>query len=320
MSDTIVILINGEVLAGGYESTIRDQKNCAGVLAEGLFPLLSSELNIAIMHGNKPQVGYVLFRSEVASHILHPIPLDVCGADTQGATGYMLSQSILNVLRRNKKQRQVMSIITQTVVNSDSEYFKELNKQIGPWLDRERAKQRRQVYGWHTIEEPGYGFRRVVSSPPPIEIVELEGIKQFIESGMIVITAGGGGVPVIINDQGELEGVEAVVDTDQIASMLAQQLDAKVLLNIVENDRKFISSGVGTESYRQLSLEDLEDMLASSKIDSNMVSRKLHSAREYLQSGGEQVVITTLEKLPTTLNRKNGLWIGVENPSIDLSR
>jgi carbamate kinase len=158
MSDTIVILVNGEVLAGTYESTIKDQKICADALAEGLLHILSSELKIVIMHGNKPQVGYVLFRSEVASHVLHPIPLDVCGADTQGATGYMLSQSILNVLHRNNHERHVMSIVTQTVVDSDSKYLKELNKQIGPWLDHDRAKQRRHVYGWHTVEEPDMDF------------------------------------------------------------------------------------------------------------------------------------------------------------------
>jgi len=318
MSDKIVILVNGEVLAGGYESTIRDQKVNADLLAEGLLPILSSKLKIAIMHGNKPQVGYVLFRSEVASHILHPIPLDVCGADTQGATGYMLSQSILNVLTMNRVQRQVMSLITQTVVNSDSKYFKELNKQIGPWLDRERAKQRHQIYGWHVVEEPGYGFRRVVSSPPPIEIVEIEGIKQLVESGMIVITAGGGGIPVLLNQQGILEGVEAVVDTDQVACMLAHQLEAKFLLMIIENDHKFISSGVGTENFRQLAPEELEDLIAKSTFYSDMVSRKLHSAREYLQSGGEQVVITTLENLSSTLNKKSGLWIGVETPVMDI--
>jgi len=318
MSDTIVILVNGEVFAGGYESTISDQKASADVLAEGLLPILSSKIKIAIMHGNKPQVGYVLFRSEVASHILHPIPLDVCGADTQGATGYMLSQSILNVLSRKEKQRQVMSVVTQTVVNSDSKYFQELNKQIGPWLDRERAKQRRQVYGWQIVEEPGYGFRRVVASPPPIEIVEIEGIKQLVESGMIVITAGGGGIPVLLNQQGLLEGVEAVVDTDHVACMLADQLDAKVMLMIVENDHKFISSGVGTEDYRLLSLEELDNTIANSTFYSNMVSRKLHSAKEFLQSGGEQVVITTLDNLSSILDKKSGLWIGADKSIIDL--
>ena len=320
MSDTIVILVNGEVLAGSFKSTIKEQKNGAETLAEGLLPIISSKLKIAIMHGNKPQVGYVLFRSEVASHVLHPIPLDVCGADTQGATGYMLSQAVLNMLRRNKSYRHVMAVVTQTVVKSDRKYLKEPNKQIGPWLDRERAKHRRQVYGWQTVEEPGYGFRRVVPSPPPIEVVEIEGIRQLVESGMIVVTAGGGGIPAVLNDQGILEGVEAVVDTDQVACMLAHELNAKVLLIVVENDHKFISSGMGTENFRQLSREELGELLASSAISSNMVSRKLNSAIGYLQSGGEQVIITTLDKLPSTLNKQSGLWIGVDNPSLDLSK
>jgi carbamate kinase len=306
------------VFAGGYESTISDQKANADVLAEGLLPILSSKLQIAIMHGNKPQVGYVLFRSEVASHILHPIPLDVCGADTQGATGYMLSQSLLNVLTLNQVKRQVMSLITQTVVNCDSEKFEKLNKQIGPWLDRERAKQRRQVYGWHIVEEPGYGFRRVVSSPPPIEIVEIEGIKQLVASGMIVITAGGGGIPVLINQKGILQGVEAVVDTDHVACMLAHQLDAKVLLMIIENDDKFLSSGVGTEDFRQLSPEELDATITNSTFYSNMVSRKLHSAKEFLQSGGALVVITTLDNLSSALDKKSGLWIGIDTPAIGI--
>lgn len=320
MSDTIVILVDGEVLAGSFESTIKEQKISTETLAEGLLPILSSELKIAIMHGNKPQVGYVLFRSEVASHVLHPIPLDVCGADTQGATGYMLSQSVLNLLHRNKKQRHVMSVITQTVVNSDNKYFTEFNKQIGPWLDRERAKQRRQVYGWQTVEEPGYGFRRVVASPPPIEIIEVEGIKQLVESGMIVITAGGGGIPVLLNKQGMLNGVEAVVDTDHVACILAHQLDAKVLMVVIENDDKFISCGLGTVNYRQLSREELEEILAISTFKSNSVSRKLRSTKEYLQSGGEQVIITTMDKISSTLKKGSGLWIGVDNPSIDLSK
>jgi len=192
------------------------------------------------------------------------------------------------------------------------------NRRLLSWLDRERAKQRRQVYGWQIVEEPGYGFRRVVASPPPIEIVEIEGIKQLVESGMIVITAGGGGIPVLLNQQGLLEGVEAVVDTDHVACMLADQLDAKVMLMIVENDHKFISSGVGTEDYRLLSLEELDNTIANSTFYSNMVSRKLHSAKEFLQSGGEQVVITTLDNLSSILDKKSGLWIGADKSIIDL--
>ncbi len=319
MSKAIVILVNGEVLAGSYESKIIDQKNSALLLAEGLKPIFSSELNVAIMHGNKPQVGYVLFRSELASHILHQIPLDVCGADTQGATGYMLSQSITNILRQNHIERKVMPIVTQTIISSDSKHNEERNKQIGPWLDRNKAEQRRQVYGWDIVEEPGYGYRRVVTSPPPKEIVEIEGIRQLVQSGSIVITAGGGGVPVIENEQGLLEGVEAVVDTDRVACMLAHQLDAQLLLMIVEDDTKFISSGIDINGYCYMARKDVGRTLESKTISSDMVVRKLQSANKYLQSEGSQVIITTLGKLKSTLKKESGLWMGDHNPAIDLT-
>jgi carbamate kinase len=319
MSETIVILVDGEVLADSRESTIGEQKGCAGILAEGLRPVLNSELQIAILHGNKPQVGYVLFRSELASHMLHPIPLDVCGADTQGATGYMLTQAVLNELRKNNIKRHVMSVITQTVVNSDSEFFDKHDKSIGPWMDYERAEQRRQVYGWKIVEKSGYGFRRAVPSPPPIELLEIEGIKQLINSGTVVITAGGGGIPVIVNNQGELEGVEAVVDTDQVASMLAHQLGAKVLLMVVQHDSGFLSSGIGTQSYQSLSQGKLENLLLNDTIQSGFVHRKLTSALQFLQNDGEQVIITTLRRLSSALSKESGLWIEADNQHFDLS-
>lgn len=319
MSDGIVILVDGEVLAGSHESEIIEQKSKARLLAEGLLPILSSELRVAIMHGNKPQVGYVLFRSELASHVLHQIPLDVCGADTQGATGYMLSQAISNILRQENYKRSVMPIVTQTIINSGKEYFEKPNKQIGPWLDNEIAEQRRQVYGWNVIEEPGYGYRRVVASPPPEEIVEIEGIRQLYESGLIVIAAGGGGVPVIVNNKGLLEGSEAVVDTDRIACKLANQLDARILLMLVEDDTKFVLSGLGIHDYLHLSREELEELLDQTTFSSNTVMRKLHSANDYLHSGGGQVIITTLEKLKPTLKKENGLWLGDDTPTADLT-
>jgi carbamate kinase len=319
MSETIVILVDGEVLADTRESTIGEQKGCASLFAEGLKPILRSELNIAILHGNKPQVGYVLFRSELASHMLHPIPLDVCGADTQGATGYMLSQAIMNELRKNETSRHVMSVLAQTVVNSDSEFFQKYDKSIGPWMDYERAEQRRQLYDWQIVEESGYGFRRAVPSPPPIEILEIEGIKQLINSGTIVITAGGGGIPVIVNNNGFLEGVEAVVDTDQVASILAHELGAKVMLIVIDHDSGFLSSGIGTQNYQPLSQRDLGELLSSDKIQSGFVLRKLSSAIQFLENGGEQVIITTLNKLSSAITKDSGLWIETENPTFELS-
>jgi carbamate kinase len=318
MTDAIVILVHGEVLAGEHDSTIPDQRRNAGKLAEGLLPILQSNLRVAVLHGNKPQVGFVLFRAELASHILHSIPLDVCGADTQGATGYMISQALMNILRKNRLYRNVISVLTQTVVDSRDPLFHQSTKAIGPWFDRSKAEQHRQTRGWHIVEEPGLGYRRAVPAPPPLEIVEIEDVKQLVESGTIVITAGGGGIPVIRTEDGRLEGVEAVVDTDQVACMLADHLQAKVMLIIVEKDDKFLLSRLSVEEKKYLTLQEVEEILAGDTISSNMVRAKLQAATKFLGSGGEQVIISTLRKLPSTLAKESGLWIGVASPTFEL--
>jgi len=318
MRDAVVILVHGEVLAGEQAATIPEQRRNAGTLAQGLLPVLRSNLRVALLHGNKPQVGFVLFRAELASHILHSIPLDVCGADTQGATGYMISQALMNVLRKNKVQRNVMSVLTQTVVDSHDPLFHRPTKAIGPRFDRDKAEQHRQARGWHIIEEPGLGYRRAVPAPPPLEIVEIEDIKRLVESGTVVITAGGGGVPVIRTEDDRLEGIEAVVDTDQVACILANQLDAKVMLMIVEKDDKFVLSRLSIEERNDLSLPEVEEILAGNKLHSNMVRAKLQAAAKFLESGGEQVIITTLRKLSSTLAKESGLRIGVASPTLEL--
>ena len=319
MSETVVILVNGEVLAGTVKSTIEEQKNNAYLLADSLLPILKSDLNIVLMHGNKPQVGYVLFRSELASHVLHQLPMDVCGADTQGATGYMLSQSLINALRQNDYNRSVMSVVTQTVVDQNSQDYENSNRQIGPWLDRSRAEQRRSLFGWEIVQKPGYGYRRVVPSPPALEIVELEGIKQLVNSGTIVVAAGGGGIPVVSNQRGILEGLEVVVDTDHVASILARELKAKSLLMVVEDDVKFLKAGLYISEYQHLSLDEFKDVVGKMEAPSNSLIRKVHSVENFLADGGKQAIITTLELLKTTLQKESGLWLGEENPEFDFA-
>ena len=198
--------------------------------------LFMSDLKVVILHGNKPQVGFVLLRSEIASHILHTIPLDVCGADTQGATGYMLSQSIMNLMREKGVTRNVISIITQTLMK-DTPDEREM-KTIGPWYDGVSAETYRQVRGWTMIEEVGRGYRRAVPALPPLEVPEIDGVRQLVETGSVVIATGGGGIQVIRNDQGNLEGIEAVVQTEDVAFILSQQLKAKILLMVIEADIK----------------------------------------------------------------------------------
>jgi carbamate kinase len=318
MNGTVVVLVNGEVLANGHGSTIADQRHNAQTLAEGLVPLLTSNLRVAVLHGNKPQVGFVLFRSELASHALHAIPLDVCGADTQGATGYMLSQALINVLHQQQQDRHVMCVLTQTRVDTGASNGSAPLKAIGPWFDRDKAEQYRQTRNWMMIEEPGRGYRRAVPSLPALEIVEIEGIRQLVEAGNIVIAGGGGGIPVARGEQGNLDGVEAVVETERVAILMAQQLQANVLLMVIDTDKKFILSGFSTERPSHLSLEAIDDILQQDTLSSSTVYRQLQAASEFLHQGGEQVIITTLRRLPETLSQRGGLRIGKLTPSLEL--
>jgi len=318
MSGTVVVLVNGEVLANGQGSKISDQRLNAKALSNGLYPLLASDLKLAILHGNKPQVGFVLFRSELASHILHGIPLDVCGADTQGATGYMLSQSFMNVLSQHKVRRTVMSILTQTLVDTSRPEDSIPSKTIGPWFDRDKAEQYRQTRGWSMIEEPGRGYRRAVPSYPAKEILEFDTIQQMVQSGGVVIACGGGGIPVVRDEEGILSGIEAVIETEQIACLMARQLKANILLMVVESDDKFNLSGLSAETASHLSVEELDKFLEIRTINSTSVYNKLRAASEFLHNGGEQVVITTLRGLPNILAHQGGLRIGSETPSVEL--
>lgn len=316
MSDTIVVLINGEVLANGSGSKISDQRQNAKTLAEGLRPILVSDMKVAVMHGNKPQVGFVLFRSELASHILHTIPLDVCGADTQGATGYMLSQAFMNVLNRQKSSRHVISMITQALVDSSQMDAGTQMRAIGPWFDREKAELYRQTRGWMIAEEPGRGYRRAVPTLPPVEILEFEGIRSLVDLGNIVIAGGGGGIPVARNAHGDLEGLEVVVETEQLACRMALGLNAKTLLMVVERDDKFLLSGLSAEGSVHWSLKQLDDFIETRMpyINSRSVQGKLKAASDFLHKGGKQVVVTTLRKLPDAIANQNGLWFGTHEP------
>lgn len=311
MTKTTIVLVNGEVLAEMPSPNIDTQKQNAIRLADGLAELLAGPDKLFIMHGNKPQIGAVLYRAEIASSILYPIPLDVCGADTQGATGYMLSQAVTNTMNRSNVRRPVMSMMTQTLVqpHDPSHDAAGDRKAVGPWFDRSKADLYRQTRGWEIIEDTGRGYRRSVPAFHAIEIVEKEVIRDLVSRGVIVIAAGGGGIPVVSNLQGDLTGIEAVVDTEEVACKIAQDLKADRMLMVVENNDKFILSGLTVETQTELSPQELERMIEDARIESGAVRSKLIAAANFLRGGGREVAITTLRKLPDALSGKNGLWI-----------
>ena len=310
MAETIVIFINGEVLAGERGVTIPDQKENARKLAESLLPILVSPLQVVVLHGNKPQVGFVLLRSEIASHALHKIPLDICGADTQGATGYMLSQSFQNILHRNAVQRNVITLISQTLVDTSHTDYLQPRIPIGPWFNSEKAAQYRLMYDWSISEEPGRGYRRTVPSPPPVRLQDLDSIRQLAGLGTIVIAAGGGGIPVTYTEKGDLVGIEAVIETEQVAYQLAFQLKARLLLMVIETDLKYLASNLSLHPPRHLNPDELHPIITSGAIESGSVRRQLSASDQFLASGGQLALISTLPMLPAALQGKSGLLLG----------
>jgi len=218
-------------------------------------------------------------------------------------------------LSQHNIDRRVVCVLTQTLVESGNLDQAPL-KAIGPWFDRDKAEQYRQARKWKIVEEPGRGYRRGVPSLPPLEIFEMAEIKSLVDAGNIVIAAGGGGIPVSRNPQGILEGIEAVIDTEQVARMVAQEVRANVLLMIVDRDDKFIRSGLVMDSLNLISLSELDDILRKETFKSGTVQGALRSASEFLHSGGEQVMISSLANLTRNLANKRGLRIGSPLPSI----
>lgn len=317
MEKTVVVLVSGETLADGKKSDIGSQRIRAWELAEALVPMIASNAKMAILHGNKPQVGFVLLRSELAAHALHPIPLDVCGADTQGATGYMLSQSLINIIRDKKLLRHVMCLFTQTLVEPKRSEQTTLTA-IGPWFDREKADQYRQTRGWQIVEEPGKGYRRGVPSLRPQRILEINAIRKLVNEGDIVIAAGGGGIPVMQNAEDHFEGTEVVIETEMVACMVAQQLNANLLVVVVDREDKYILAGLMPEKKNLMTLGELDSLLVRGDITSHTVLKTLRAASEFLHGGGEQVQISSLDNLDKLLAGERGLWIGRQQPVTNL--
>jgi carbamate kinase len=235
MSDkkVAVIAIGGNSLIKDKQhQSVEDQYLAAQETAHHIADMIEEGWDVSIGHGNGPQVGFILRRSEIANKTegMHEVPLDVCGADTQGAIGYALQQNLQNDLRQRGVTKPVATVITQVLVDRNDKAFQSPSKPIGGFMDEAEARRRAQEMGWNVVEDAGRGWRRVVASPLPKRIIEFDSIKTLIEKGTVVISTGGGGIPVIENKAGDLEGVAAVIDKDFGSSLLAQQLKADLFL------------------------------------------------------------------------------------------
>ena len=309
-----VVAIGGNsLIKDKHHQTVEDQYQAAKETTQHVADMIEAGWDVAIGHGNGPQVGFILRRSEIAAKIegMHEIPLDVCGADSQGAIGYALQQTLQNELWRRGIQKSVATVITQTLVDQADPAFQHPSKPIGGFMDREEAHRRAEEMQWSVIEDAGRGWRRVVASPLPKKVVELQAVKTLLESGVIVITVGGGGIPVIRDANGDYQGVAAVIDKGFASSLLAQQIKAdlflistaveKVALNYGKPDQKWLDQMTVTEAKQYL-----EEGVHFAK---GSMAPKIQACIWFLEAGGKQAIITNPQNIGRALKGDTGTLI-----------
>lgn len=306
-----VVAIGGNSLIKDKQhQTVEDQYMAAKETTCHIADMIEAGWEVAMGHGNGPQVGFILRRSEIAHRVegMHEIPLDVCGADSQGAIGYALQQNLQNELYMRGIKKNVATVITQVLVDRNDPAFEHPSKPIGGFMDEAEAKRRQTDLNWSVVEDAGRGWRRVVASPLPKEVVELDTVQALINAGVVVITVGGGGIPVVDVGGGEYRGVAAVIDKDYASSLLARNIKAdlflistaveKVALNYGKPDQKWIDC---------LTLEEARQYLAEGiHFAKGSMAPKIQAIIWYLEAGGKQAIITNPENIGRALRGETG--------------
>ena len=285
-----------------YVAIVETCKNIAGIVKLGY--------RVVVTHGNGPQVGFILRRSELASAELHQVPLDSCGADTQGAIGYQMQQALGNEMKGWASAPTVATVVTQVLVDRHDPSFAQPSKPIGSFMDERAAFIHRDEDGWDVVEDAGRGWRRVVASPKPTRIIELPAIKQLLEADMMVVAVGGGGIPVVEDERGLLTGVAAVVDKDHATSLLATELGADVLVISTAVEKVCVN-------YRQPDQRELATMtqgeckryLAEGQFAPGSMKPNIEAVVAFLEGGGREALITDPPHLVAAFQRTTGTWI-----------
>ena len=307
--ERIVIAVGGNaLLRPGDKGTADDQFKRSRETAESISWIFEGR-EVALTHGNGPQVGAILLQNEQAKDIVPPMPLDVCGAESQGMIGYMLEQSFNNVLKNRGINREIVSILTRVEVDENDPAFKNPTKPIGPFYTRYQAQELIREKGWRMIEDSGRGWRRVVPSPDPKKIVEREAVLNLLQSGFIVIAVGGGGIPVIRRN-GSLIGVEGVIDKDLGAATLARDIDAIEMIILTAVDMVYLNYGKENQKgIESSSVKEIHEYYLQGHFKPGSMGPKILAAIRFLENGGRKVLITSPEKLKEAYEGKSGTWI-----------
>ena len=303
-----VIAIGGNsLIKDDAHKTVQDQYKAAKETSQHIAKMVEQGWTVVVGHGNGPQVGFIMRRSELAAHELHEVPLDVCGADTQGAIGYALQQTLYNSFQQLGIHKRPVALVTQVEVDAEDGAFKEPSKPIGSFMDASMAATRREE-GWHVMEDAGRGWRRVVASPRPKRIVEEDIIRELIGNGRIVIAAGGGGIPVVRNACGQLKGVPAVIDKDFAAALLANTVEAELFIISTGVPKVALNFGKPDEQWLdQLTLAEAKQYLAEgTHFAKGSMAPKIQAVVDYLERGGKHAIITDPENISRAVAGETG--------------
>jgi carbamate kinase len=318
MNDTkrkiAVVAIGGNsLIKDANHKTVEDQYLAAKETTFHIADMIEAGWDVAIGHGNGPQVGFILRRSEIAARVegMHEVPLDVCGADSQGAIGYALQQTLQNELYKRKIKKNVATVITQVLVDKNDAAFKNPSKPIGSFMDEAEAKRRETEMKWSIVEDAGRGWRRVVASPLPKEVVELDTVNALLNAGVVVITVGGGGIPVVDAGEGQYQGVAAVIDKDYASSLLARAINADLFLISTAVEKVAINFGKPNQKWiDRMSLAEAKQYLAEGiHFAKGSMAPKIQAILWYLEAGGKQALITSPENIGRSLRGETGTWI-----------
>jgi carbamate kinase len=299
--NSLIIDKNRRTIPDQFEAVKETMGHIAGMIADGW--------DVVITHGNGPQVGFILRRSELALHELHPVPLDYCGADTQGAIGYMIQSALHNEFARREVARQAVTVVTQVQVNADDPAFQKPSKPVGTFLDEQTARER-MAEGQDFVEDAGRGWRRVVPSPIPEKIIEVEAIKVLIDQGYTVIAVGGGGIPVIEKENGDLKGVEAVIDKDFASGLLANSIGADLLLISTAIEKIALNFGKPDQVWLdRITVSQAEQYIHEGHFAAGSMLPKVQAIVKFLKEGGREALVTDPANIQSALRGETGTWI-----------
>jgi carbamate kinase len=310
VKNSILVAVGGNsLIRAGQRGTIAEQLKNARLTAEVLVGIVKHGFALIVTHGNGPQVGAQLLRSEAGSSQTYTLPLDICVAMTQGEIGFALQNSMQMVFRKHKINHSVVTVVTQVIVDKNDPAFQRPTKPIGPFYSKETAERKRKELGWNIIEDAARGYRRVVASPLPKDIVEFEVIKGCLERGIVVIAAGGGGIPVILED-GEVKGIEAVIDKDRASALLAAKLGIEHFIISTEVPEVYINyKKSNQQKLRNITMAEAQRHFADGQFSEGSMRPKIEAAVDFLNNGGTMVTITDPEHLVAALDGEAGTRI-----------